>query len=84
MALGIVTAHVEGRPDHLPIPLDTMHEFLKEPLPRTHPILCAWIESFALGRVRFALVKVDAGRFMLYTHRVHSCHASRSSRWCCS
>ena len=59
MALGIVTAHVEGRPDHLPIPLDTMHEFLKEPLPRTHPVLCAWIESFALGRVRFALVKVD-------------------------
>ena len=77
----------DDRPDHLPILLDSGHEFFSEWLPRSSEILRLWVEHFERTATRYA--RVDRGeRVMLYTHRMFArggvgTMARASVRWCC-
>mgnify|MGYP001591752391 CR=1 FL=1 len=76
--------HDDRRPDHLPIPCDEEHEFLKEPMLRNDPVILAWLVWFSAAHVRSTLKQAEHGQWMLYTHRVRRINGSYRSTWCCS
>ena len=78
-----------ARPDHLPVFIAPVHEFLKTWEPKGSPEVDAWIDWFDFRGVRYE-VRRCRGLVMLYTHRVVTKvdgaggrTGLRRPRWCC-
>ena len=87
MTLAQAMVRTNDRPDHLPVVLDSRHEFFSEWLSKHSEVLRLWIEHFERTATQYA--RVDRGeRVMLYTHRLFArggigTMARTGGRWCC-